>query len=275
MPSVKFCPALAACRMPGDIQGYGWGYSWNERTLMPIDVWPVAAAPFIGSFLGVLVCRLPQGEPVVLSRSHCEACGTVLTVRDLVPLASFVALRGRCRYCGEAITLFHPAIELAATGVALSASLAATGLQLWLWCLLGWTLLALAWIDWDWMVLPDALTLPLLLAGFGAALLAGPNRLLPSAIGAVAGWVAFTGIAWIYRRLRNRDGLGGGDAKLLAAAGAWLGPEPLPRVVLLAAVTAAAWTIGMRIWRGQAVADEPIAFGPWIALSIWLVGLTA
>ena len=68
-------------------------------------VWPLLAAPFIGSFLGVLVRRLPRGEPVAWERSRCESCGTALTARDMVPLVSFLLLRGRCRACGAPIAL--------------------------------------------------------------------------------------------------------------------------------------------------------------------------
>jgi leader peptidase (prepilin peptidase)/N-methyltransferase len=109
---------------------------------------PIIVAPFIGSFLGVLIRRLPAGEPVAMARSACAACGRRLGARDLVPLVSFLLLRGRCRICGAPIGWFHPAIELAALGVALWAALTqdAPGL-VWASCVLGWTLLALGWID--------------------------------------------------------------------------------------------------------------------------------
>ena len=105
-------------------------------------------------------------------------------------------------------------------------------------CALGWCLLALAWIDIREQRLPDPLTLPLVLAGLAEALLLEPEATLDRTIGAIAGYLAFRLLAWGYAALRGRAGLGQGDAKLLAAAGAWLGWAPLPALVLLAAVLA-------------------------------------
>lgn len=231
----------------------------------------ILAAPLIGSFLGVLVCRLPRGEPVGWSRSRCDVCGTRLTARDLVPLFSFLMLRGRCRHCGAPIARMHPLIELAAIGVAVSARVMIGGDGLWAWCVLGWTLLALAWIDAAWMILPDVLTLPLILTGLARAAWYQPEDLAVNAIGAVVGWGSLTVIGRGYRMLRGRDGLGGGDAKLLAAAGAWLGADRLAMVVLAAAVCAILWVL---LTRRQTRMTEPLPFGPWLATAIWAVALT-
>ena len=237
-------------------------------------VWPLLAAPFVGSFLGVLIRRLPAGRPVALARSACEACGATLAAQDMVPLASFAALRGRCRACGAAIGWFHPAIELAAVLVAAWAASVdhAPGL-LWAGCGLGWALLALAWIDCEHMVLPDALTLPLVLAGLGVTWLAAPSAIGDSALGALAGYLALRGLALGYRRLRGRDGLGEGDAKLLAASGAWLGWAALPRVVLIGAVAGLALA-GVQAARGRRPhGATALPFGPCLALGTWLVWL--
>ncbi len=99
------------------------------------------AAPFVGSFLGVLVRRLPDGLPIAWSRSRCEWCGTALRAGDLVPLYSWVAAGGRCRYCGHSLGWFYPGIELAAIAVPLTAAIAGHGGEIWLDCLLGWWLL--------------------------------------------------------------------------------------------------------------------------------------
>src|SRR5579863_5595499 len=164
--------------------------------------WPIAlvVAPFVGSFLGVLIQRLPEDRPVVFGRSSCDACGVPLTVSELFPLASFVWLRGRCRSCGEAIDRFHPAVELAATAVAASAVLVDRfGAYLWVDCLLGWVLLVLSWIDWRWMLLPDVLTLPLLLAGLLFTLATEPAAITDHAGAAAAGYLSLRGLGWCYR----------------------------------------------------------------------------
>ncbi len=128
------------------------------------------------------------------------------------------------------------AIELAAILVPLSAIIAGDGDgRLWLGAVLGWGLLALAWIDAEHFWLPDVLTLPLIVLGLGATAVLEPEAITDHALGAALGYAAFRGVDWLYRRLRGRAGLGQGDAKLLAAAGAWLGAVALPSVVLVAA----------------------------------------
>lgn len=235
---------------------------------------PIIFAPFIGSFLGVLIRRLPAGEPVAMARSVCVACGRRLGARDLVPLASYLVLRGRCRSCDAPIGWFHPAIELAAVAVALWAALTVIEPS-WVWasCLLGWTLLALAWIDIEHMLLPDALTLPLLLAGLAVTRLLQASSIYDHAAGAAVGYLAFRGIDLAYRSWRGRAGLGGGDAKLLGAAGAWLGLQALPWVVLEASAAGIVAALLARAF-GQAIGrTTKLPFGPCIAAAIWLTWL--
>ena len=123
---------------------------------------PLVASPFVGSFLGLLIERLPLDEPVVLGRSRCRSCGTALGPRDLVPLLAWAANGGRCRHCNVSLGWFHPSIEISAVAVALWSLFAVPGLLGWATCALGWTLLALAEIDRRHMILPDALNLPLI-----------------------------------------------------------------------------------------------------------------
>jgi leader peptidase (prepilin peptidase) / N-methyltransferase len=235
----------------------------------------VAVAPFIGSFLGVLVRRLPEGRPVLGGRSHCESCGTVLHARDLVPFASWLAARCRCRFCGQSLGWFYPGIELAATAVALAAVAANGGPQTWLDCLLGWWLLALGWIDLRCWLLPDALTLPLVVAGLGAEACLNPAGLTACAVGAMLGYLGLRLVGWGYRMLRSREGIGQGDAKLLAASGAWLGAAALPQVILLAASTALIVALGLRLAGIRLGARSALPFGPFLAFATWLLWLLA
>lgn len=236
-------------------------------------LWPVLAAPFIGSFMGVLVTRLPSSEPVVWGRSACDSCGHRLGALDLVPIASWLALRGRCRYCDAAIAWLYPAIELGAIGIALWAASVADGWLLWATCALGWTLLALALVDWRDSILPDALTLPLLVLGLGMTYLSDPSRLPDSAIGAAAGFLFFVAIGWLYRRLRGREGMGLGDAKLLAAAGAWVAWDGLPSVVLVATALGLAAALVMALRGRRITGDLSLAFGPALCAGLWIVWL--
>lgn len=237
------------------------------------SLWPVLAAPFIGSFLGLLAARLPTGRSIVAGRSACDQCGRVLRLADLVPIASWLAAHGRCRYCGSGVTALYPAIELSAVLIAIWAASVAQGWMLWISCVLGWDLLTLAVIDWREGVLPDALTLPLIPLGLLAAYLADADRVWPHALGAVAGFVAFALIRWGYRRLRGREGLGFGDVKLLAAAGAFVSWEGLPSVVLIAAIIGLSLALARSLTGRRLALDERLAFGPALCLGLWLVWL--
>ena len=223
----------------------------------------------VGSFVGTVVLREASGwRGLLLGRSACPACGTRLTARDLVPLWSWLAARGRCRHCGAAAPAFYPLVELAA---AVIGALALTTIEApvsLITAVLGWWLLALALIDLRTWRLPDALTLPLIAAGLGAAALdlLPAVRLLHSLVGAAVGYLALAGVGWAYRRLRGRDGLGLGDAKLLAAAGAWLGAEALPWLVLTAAILG----LALALTRARPVrAETAVPFGPPLALAFW------
>jgi len=135
---------------------------------------------------------------------------------------------------------------------------------------LGWTLLGLALIDARHGILPDILTLPLLLAGLALAAAAQEGIPVDELVGAAAGYLAFAGVAACYRRARGREGLGLGDAKLLAAAGAWLGWSALPAVVAAASLSA----LGLAALRGRpARADLEIRFGPFLCFALWAVFL--
>jgi leader peptidase (prepilin peptidase) / N-methyltransferase len=241
---------------------------------MALEVLAIAvAAPFVGSFLGVVVERLPAGRPVLLGRSTCDACGATLGARDLVPLVSWLWQRGRCTYCQGRLGAFYPAIELAALAVALSAAWLITGWLLVVSCILGWTLLCLAIIDYRHFLLPDVLTLPLIPAGLAVAYAIEPALLPRHVLGALAGFVAFALIAVAYQRLRGREGLGLGDAKLLAGAGAWLGWQALSSVVIIGALSALALALAGAAAGGTLTVTTRIAFGSHLALALWLVWL--
>ncbi len=242
----------------------------------PMWLLPVLLAPFMGSFLGVLIARLPGGEGIALSgtsaaRSQCASCRRVLSPLDLVPVVSFLVLRGRCRTCGAPIGWFHLVIELAVMGVSVWVLAVETEPErIWLDCGLGWVLLTLAWIDWRHFILPDVLTLPLVLAGLVANSWLDGEWPIDGAIGAVLGYAGFRGIELGYRALRGRDGLGQGDAKLMAAAGAWVGWVNLPFVMVGAAVVG----IALAVVRGEGLSGKVvIPFGPCIALAVWVVWL--
>ena len=232
---------------------------------------PLILAPFIGSFLALLIRRLPAGLPVAMARSRCESCDHVLGPWELIPLVSAAWLAMRCRWCRSRISLAHPATELACLAIAAVVVMAEPDtLFIWLNCILGWWLLSLAWIDWEHMLLPDVLTLPLVLAGLGATMLYDPAALPEHAAAAVVGYAGFRAIEIGYRWLRGVDGLGQGDAKLLAAGGAWVGLAPLSTVVFVAAVCGLALSAGLRLAGRTMHRGSAIPFGPPLCVAIWL-----
>jgi leader peptidase (prepilin peptidase)/N-methyltransferase len=238
---------------------------------VPAWLLPLILSPFIGSFAGLLIRRLPAGQPVALARSRCEACGHALSPWELVPLVSFVMLGARCRWCAS---FAHLAVGLAFLAIAAWAVLVEVDTQLvWLNCLLGWTLLTLSWIDCELVLLPDALTLPLVLGGLGVTLLHDATATTEHAAAAAAGYVAFRAVEIGYRRLRGRDGLGQRDAKLMAAAGAWLGLAPLPTVVFAAALFGLTIAAGLRIAGHLMHRGSAIPFGPALCAAIWVAWL--
>lgn len=200
---------------------------------------PVVGA-VVGSFLALVADRWPRGEDVVAAPSRCRGCHRPLGLRQLVPVFSYLVQRGRCAWCGIALPIDLLLGELAGALVA--------GLALWHadapWQAaalagFGWALVLLALLDARHLWLPDAITLPLLLAGLISA---WANDDLPArALGAAIGWAALEAVRQLYRRLRHREGLGGGDPKLFGAIGAWLGLSALPPILLAAALLGLAW----------------------------------
>ena len=222
----------------------------------------------IGSFVAAATLRWPEGRSIVAGRSHCDYCNTALAPRDLVPIVSFIMLRGRCRHCLRPIAPRHLAIEFVA-GVIGGVSLwTAPGLAGAAGAVFGWLLLALLVLDVEHFWLPNRLTLPLAALGLVAGIWL-PPALADRIIGGVAGFASLTIIAAAYKALTGRIGLGGGDPRLLGAIGAWLGWIALPFVLLLAAVLGLA-LVGYDRFSGQIVTRHSrVPLGALLAAAAW------
>jgi leader peptidase (prepilin peptidase)/N-methyltransferase len=245
-----------------------------SRDFFPLDwLFLIVAAPFIGSFLAVVVARLPTGESAVFGRSACPQCGHRLVLRDLVPILSWIIQGRRCRYCAAEIEPFYPLMEMGALLVALSAAQVFSGWLLWVSCAFGWALLTIAAIDYRCMILPDELTLPLLPAGLGTAYLLDSDSIAGHVIGACIGFAAFFFLGWLYRQIRGRDGLGMGDAKLLAASGAWVKTSGLPSVVFLGAAAGLLMALAGLFHGRRFSSDDKVPLGTYLCLGTWLVWL--
>jgi leader peptidase (prepilin peptidase)/N-methyltransferase len=236
-------------------------------------IWPVFLAPFIGSFLGVIVIRADSPSSIVLGRSSCVSCRIRLNPRELIPFLSWLAMRGRCRSCGQPIGAFYPLIEAAAFLIALWSAWLFTGPLLWVSCLFGWTLLALAATDLKYYLLPDFLTLPLIPVGLLVGWAIDSSTVLAHGIGALAGCAFVIALRLVYQRVRGREGMGLGDAKLLAASGAWLSWQAMPSVLLLSALAGLVFAL-VSAMRGVTVTlTNRVPFGTFLCLGTWLVWL--
>ena len=227
----------------------------------------------IGSFVATLVIRWPQGRSVVSGHSHCDVCDQRLGARDLIPLFSFAIQKGRCRYCNIAINARHIYVELGCAAIGSAALAVSPDLAGFAAAAFGWTLLALAMLDAEHFWLPDLLVLPLGVVGLAVGAAGIGVELNDRIIGALAGFLSFEAIRITYRLTRGREGLGGGDPKLLGAIGAWLGWQVLPFVVLGASGIGLLWVVS-KMLRGAAVsASDRIPLGTLLAVAAFAVWL--
>jgi leader peptidase (prepilin peptidase)/N-methyltransferase len=208
----------------------------------------------MGSAVSALAWRVPRGQSWVRGRSACPTCGAVLGPADLVPLLSFLASRGRCRHCGAPIGWRYPLTELLCGAWAVLVYLelgwtpALPFMAVW-----GFLMLTLMWIDLDFQLLPDALTLPGTLVAL-AATLPRPGGAHHALLGIVVGSGLLWLLAWGYLRLRNQEGLGGGDIKLAAMFGAVLGWQLTLVTLFVAALAGTVWgavLMARRVGTGQ------------------------
>jgi leader peptidase (prepilin peptidase)/N-methyltransferase len=228
----------------------------------------------IGSFVAAVTVRLPRDEDIVMGRSRCMSCERPLAVWQLVPVFSWLFQRGRCGWCGATVSPRYFLIELAAGGIGLWAALAGSdAVMIGATALLGWQLLLIAIIDAENFWLPDILTWPLMATGLGAAALISGGWPIESLIGLVAGFALLWGMAWLYKRVRGRDGLGGGDPFLFAGAGAWAGWMGLPSVLLWACAVGFSLVLTFVITRGKVSGTDRLPFGTFLCVGIWLTWL--
>ena len=233
-------------------------------TVLQAGGWPVLLVAFVagtcvGSFLNVCIHRLPADESVVTPRSRCPRCGTQIAWYDNLPLLSWAWLRARCRSCGEGISARYPLVE-AATGALLLLALARFGVTAAAAVAFVFTaaLLLVTFIDLDHRFIPDEVSLPGIVVGFGASFLPGAIGGLDSLLGAVIGGGVLWALAWGYERATGVEGMGLGDVKLLAMIGAFLGWQALPIVLVLASITGSLAGVAVMVAEGGGAAGRRV-----------------
>ncbi|MCA1199746.1 prepilin peptidase [Sphingomonas sp. R647] len=236
---------------------------------MPDLYWPILLGilgAVFGSFIATVAIRWPQGRSAMQGRSACDGCGKPLAGHELVPLLSFLLQRGRCRGCGKAIHLAHPATEVAGLAIGVSAGLVAPGWEGVAGAVFGWLLLALAALDLAAFWLPNVLTAALALAGVVDGIFFAPGW-IDRILGGVIGFGLLYLVAFTYRHVRKREGLGGGDPKLFGAIGLWLGASMLAPVLLGASVTGLAVALAMKLSGREIGMTSRLPLGTLLAIA--------
>jgi leader peptidase (prepilin peptidase)/N-methyltransferase len=223
------------------------------------------AGLMIGSFLNVCIYRLPRRESIIWPASHCTTCNRQLAWYENVPVVSWLVLRGRCRGCGSRISVVYPLVELT-TSALFAGAVLVYGLSPLLFVRLafGCALIVLFMIDLQHQILPNAITLPGIVAGFLASLFLPPGW-LSSLIGIVAGGGILWGLAEAYYRLRGIEGLGMGDVKMLAMIGAVLGWPLMLLTLVVASFVGSVVGVGLMAF-GRGGMQAALPFGTFLAL---------
>lgn len=220
----------------------------------------------VGSFLNVCIHRIPGGESIAFPASHCPHCKTAIKPYDNIPIVSYLVLRGRCRSCAAGIAIRYPLVEMLG-GIAAVGALCAFGLSaeaLLIFAFLA-ALIVITFIDLDHQIIPDAISLPGIFVGFAAALLFGTPSWSDSLIGILLGGGLLWAVAEGYARLTGREGMGGGDIKLLAMIGAFLGWRAIPVTVLVGSLLGSVIGLSLMALRGRDT-RMAIPFGPFLAV---------
>lgn len=245
------------------VQGIG---TTNKGSMIFLFVFFLGA--ILGSFLNVCIYRLPKRESILSPPSHCLHCGEPIRFYDNIPIVSYLLLRGKCRHCKEHIPFRYPVVEglSGLLSLALSMKYGLT-VQSLLFLLFSAALITITFIDLDYQIIPDIISIPGIFFGIGANLFY-PIKIswLESLFGILIGGGFLLLVAIGYKWLTGREGMGGGDIKLLAMVGAWLGWKAIPFILFSGSL------IGVLIGGGSGLISKrglrsKIPFGPFLSIS--------
>ncbi|MFP3869773.1 MAG: prepilin peptidase [Syntrophobacteria bacterium] len=232
-----------------------------------LSFWVVVLGASVGSFLNVCIVRLPRGDSLISPGSRCPNCQTPIRFYDNIPLLSYLLLRGKCRHCKTRISPRYFVVELLSALMSLALFfIFGLTVEYAVYLLFFSALLVIVFIDLDTFTIPDMITLPGMLLGVAASLILPRMTLLQSLLGLLAGGGILFLVAAGYQLLRKREGIGGGDIKLLAMIGAFLGPPGVLYTLFGSSVlgSVAGVLLMLRQKRGG---GTMIPFGPFLALA--------
>ncbi|OGU15056.1 MAG: peptidase A24 [Geobacteraceae bacterium GWC2_53_11] len=236
--------------------------------MTPLIVYSLFALVFgmvVGSFLNVCICRMPNNESIVSPPSHCPHCSYQIRWYDNIPLLSYLILRGKCRGCGAHISLQYPLVELLNGVLALFLFLrfgpTLAFATLFLLCS---ALVVITFIDIEHQIIPDEISLSGIVIGFVLSFFLKGHTWLNSLLGILLGGGSLLLVAYIYQRLTGKDGMGGGDIKLLAMMGAFLGWKAIPFIIFASSLIGSVVGISIMLLQKK---DSKLAipFGPYLA----------
>ncbi len=220
----------------------------------------------VGSFLNVCIWRIPAGESIVSPPSHCPGCGTRIRAYDNIPIVSYLLLGGRCRDCRTRISARYPAVEaLTGAGFVLVAWQFGPTPEALVAALFVAALITISFIDLDHQIIPDVISLPGIVVGLLLAVAGVGPSWRDSVLGILLGGGTLWAVAAGYQALTGREGMGGGDIKLLAMVGAFIGWRGVLVTLMIGSLTGAVVGIALMIARGSD-SRLPIPFGPFLAL---------
>ena len=251
----------------------------------------------IGSFLNVVIYRLPkmleqgwyqecrefladelkhssQKEEVQITlskqNSTCPHCQHSIRFYENIPVISWLFLKGKCSQCKNKISARYPLVELstALLSLVIAQHFGVTIITFYA-LILTWGLVALTMIDFDHMLLPDQIVMPLLWLGLIVNLSNGLVPIEDAVIGAIAGYTSLFSIFWLFKLATGKEGMGFGDFKLFALFGAWIGWQLLPLLILMASVVGAVIGISLMIFKNHQK-GQAIPFGPYLAIAGWI-----
>lgn len=221
----------------------------------------------VGSFLNVCVRRIPLDESIIAPPSHCPNCNYAIRFYDNIPLVSYLLLRGKCRNCGERISIRYPLVELATALLALVLFWKFGMTFRFLICFIfSCVLLTITLIDFDHQIIPDILTLPGIPLCFLAAVVVLGVPWVDAGLGLLIGGGILYAIAFGYELITKREGMGGGDIKLLAMLGAFFGWKSLLFIVLVSSFAGALVGITAMVIKGKDM-KYAVPFGPFLSLA--------
>lgn len=228
----------------------------------------------VGSFLNVVIHRLPLGQSIIAPRSYCPGCQHSISWYDNIPLISFLLLKGRCRHCHEKIAFRYFFVELLTALVSLHTFFYFKGLDFYLayFCFLLAPLIAVIFIDLQHRIIPNSLSLPGIIIGIAVRYLAAPpawevKALVESLLGIVVGGGFLFVVAWGYEKIKKREGLGGGDVKLASMLGAFFGWQEVLMILLMASILGS--VVGLLVILLKRNWEYLLPFGPFLAVAAY------